>query len=58
MYNIKIVSLFQQKLAPERFSTIIRPVIAGLLVMWMPANSVRSLFTRYDLLHQETGANP
>lgn len=46
MYNIKIVSLFQQKLAPERVSTIIRPVISGLMVMSMPENSVRSLFTR------------
>lgn len=58
MYNIKIVSFFQQNLAPERVSTIIRPVIARLMVMWMPENSVRSLFMRYDLLHQETGANP
>lgn len=46
MYNIKIVSLFQQNLAPERFSTIIRPVISGLMVMSMPENSVRSLFMR------------
>lgn len=58
MYNIKLVSLFQENLAPERFSMIIRPVIAGIMVMSMPETTVRSLFTRYDLLHKETGANP
>ncbi|MER0126943.1 phospholipase [Franconibacter daqui] len=58
MYNIKIVSLFYENLNPELFSMIIRPVVAGTMVMSVPESTVRSMFTRYDLLHAETGANP
>ena len=58
MYNIKFVYLFNENVSPALFAKIIRPSVAGQWIMSVPDNSLRSLFTRYDLLHAITGANP
>ncbi|KJM37112.1 phospholipase A(1) [Enterobacter cloacae] len=58
MYNIKFVYLFSENVSPALFAKIIRPSVAGQWIMSVPDNSLRSLFTRYDLLHSITGANP
>ena len=58
MYNIKFVYLFSENVSPALFAKIMRPSVAGQWVMSVPDNSLRSLFTRYDLLHSITGANP
>ena len=58
MYNIKFVYLFSENVSPALFAKIIRPSVAGQWIMSVPDHSLRSLFTRYDLLHAITGANP
>ena len=58
MYNIKFVYLFSENVSPALFAKIIHPSVAGQWIMSVPDNSLRSLFTRYDLLHSITGANP
>ncbi|HIB8957413.1 TPA: phospholipase [Enterobacter ludwigii] len=58
MYNLKFVYLFSENVSPALFAKIIRPSVAGQWIMSVPDNSLRSLFTRYDLLHSITGANP
>ncbi|QRG80034.1 phospholipase [Citrobacter sp. R56] len=58
MYNIKFIYLFNENVSPALFAKIIRPSVAGQWIMSVPDNSLRSLFTRYDLLHSITGANP
>lgn len=58
MYNIKFVYLFSENVSPALFAKIIRPSVAGQWIMSVPDNSLRSLFTRYDLLYSITGANP
>lgn len=58
MYNLKFVYLFSENVSPALFAKIIRPSVAGQWIMSVPDNSLRSLFTRYDLLHAITGANP
>ena len=58
MYNIKFVYLFSENVSPALFAKIIRPSVAGQWIMSVPDNSLRSLFTRYDLLRTITGANP
>jgi len=58
MYNIKFIYLFSEKVPPAMFDRIMRPSVAGQWIMSVPENSLRSLFTRYDLLQWVTGANP
>ncbi len=58
MYNIKFVYLFHENVSPALFAKIIRPSVAGQWIMSVPDHSLRSLFTRYDLLRTITGANP
>ena len=58
MYNIKFVYLFSENVSPALFAKIIRPSVARQWIMSVPDNSLRSLFTRYDLLRTITGANP
>lgn len=58
MYNIKFIYLYSEKVPPAMFAKIMRPSVAGQWIMSVPENSLRSLFTRYDLLQSITGANP
>ncbi len=58
MYKIKFIYLYSEKVPPAMFDKIMRPSVAGQWIMSVPENSLRSLFTRYDLLQSVSGANP
>ncbi len=58
MNNIKFIYLYSENVQPEMFARIMRPSVAGQWIMSVPENSLRPLFTRYDLLQSISGANP
>ncbi|MGP3593849.1 hypothetical protein [Vagococcus sp. WN89Y] len=56
--NMSLAWIFEERLAPWRFSFIIRPQLAAQRIKSLPPSSVISMLSRLDNLRSRTGANP